>query len=64
MLAYPSQFKGFAKDNGIRVPRNPNSFNADKYPHFAVFLGLRQGQMTKTEYLNHNTKIISELTED
>lgn len=43
MIALPSMLVDPAKDAGIKVPKNLEDFDSDKYPHWHVFMAVQIG---------------------
>ncbi len=41
MLAFPSMLISAAKEAGMSVPDDPDSFTEEDYPHFHVFCGVQ-----------------------
>ena len=57
-------FVKIAKNNGIKVPENPNNFDKDQFPHFEVLLNFLLGKSVDIGQNDQIAKIIANLSED
>lgn len=63
----PSMFDRFLDGSGITVPKNhedPDAWNPDEYPHYAVFLNLHLGRAFPDAVLESNAKAIAKIPDD
>ena len=65
MLAFPEMIVPAAKKAGMKVPKDANDFDSNKYPHFCVFciVQLCRPMLRLDEHWN-NAKIIAAIPED
>lgn len=65
MLAFPGMLVPFAKSTGMKVPKNPDNFDANKYPHFYVYRAIQIGRpIVRNTSHAENARIIAEIPED
>jgi len=65
MLAFPSMLVPFAESVGMKVPKDPENFDANKYPHFYVYRALQIGRpIIRNVSHADNARIIAEIPED
>jgi hypothetical protein len=64
MLAFEALLVRPAKAAGMKVPADPEKFDEDAYPHFAVFLNVQLGApMPSPTAPEANARLIAELPE-
>jgi hypothetical protein len=44
MIAFASMLVPHAKSAGMKVPKDPENFDANRYPHFYVYLEIQIGR--------------------
>ncbi len=65
MLAFPGMLIGAAKDAGMKVPENCDSFAPSEYPHFYVFCEVQLGAaMPYAGCHFDNARVVAEFSED
>jgi hypothetical protein len=65
MLAFPGMLTEPAKRAGIKVPPNPEDYDKNKYPHFAVFCSMQLGRrMSSATSHWENAKVIASIPDD
>lgn len=65
MLAFPGMLVPHSESAGMKVPKDPENFNANDYPHFYVYLEWQIGRpiIRNTSHWD-NAKIIANIPED
>lgn len=65
MLAFPGMLVPHASSAGMKVPKDPENFDANEYPHFYVYREFQLGRsiLRGTSHWE-NAKIIAEIPED
>jgi hypothetical protein len=65
MIAFPGMLVSHADSAGMKVPEDPDNFDANKYPHFSVYLTWQIGRpiIRNTSHWD-NAKIIADIPED
>lgn len=65
MLAFPVMLVSAAKDANMSVPDNPDDFDREKFPHFAVFCNTQLGtRMSEPNIHFENAKVIAKIPDD
>lgn len=65
MMAFPSMLVSAAIAAKMPVPSNPDEFDHDKFPHFAVFCTLQLARPMKMDGEQfRNAKVITKIPED
>lgn len=64
MLAFPAMLVEAAKQAGMKVPKDPDKFDPEKFPHFQVFCGAQLGRPLAF-WGEHweNAKVVAEVPE-
>jgi hypothetical protein len=65
MLAFAGMLVPHAESAGMKVPKDPENFDAEKYPHFWIYREIQIGRpiVRNTSHWD-NAKIIAEIPED
>lgn len=65
MLAFPGMLVPFAESTGMKVPKDPENFDANKYPHFYVYRLIQIGRpIVRNTSHGENARIIAEIPEN
>ena len=65
MLVYPTMLVKSATDAGMKVPPDPDNFDANEFPHFEVFCQVQLNRpMNVLNEHWENAKIIAGISED
>lgn len=64
MMAFPSMLVDAAKKAKMSVPKDPDSFDANKYPHFHVFCQVQLCRPIKWGEHWENAEIIAKISND
>lgn len=65
MLAFAGMLVPFAESAGMKVPKDPENFDANQYPHFYVYRVLQIGRpIIRNVSHAENARIIAEIPED
>ena len=65
MLAFPEMLIAPAEKAGMAVPPDPENFDREEYPHFAVFCAVQLGASMPTPVAHwDNAKVIAAVPED
>lgn len=65
MFAFPGMLVSAAEKAGIAVPSDPNEFEAEDYPHFALFCIAQLGQSMPYPGVHFdNARVIAEVSFD
>jgi len=64
MIAFPGMLVSAAQEAGMAVPKNPDKFDKEQYPHFAVFCGVQLGR-AMSSWTEHweNAHVIAKVPE-
>lgn len=64
MLAFPGMLVEAAKQAGMKVPKDPDDFKPEKFPHFQVFCNVQLGR-AMTSWTEHwdNAKVVAKVPE-
>ena len=63
MMLFPSMLVPAAELAGIKVPENPDDFDKNQFPHFAVFCTLQLARPMQSGEHWENAEIIAKITE-
>lgn len=65
MFAFAGMLIPHAESAGMKVPKDPDNFDANKFPHFYVYREIQIGRpiVRNTSHWD-NAKIIAEIPED
>lgn len=66
MIAFPEMLVPLAQGVGMAVPDDVTSFDANKYPHFYVYMMIQIGSPINFRRSSHieNARIIAEIPEN
>lgn len=64
MMAFPSMLVSAAEKAGMKVPEDPDEFEREDYPHFAIFCALQLGRRIQMGEHWDNAKVIAAVPED
>jgi hypothetical protein len=64
MMAFPSMLVRAAEEARMKVPDDPNDFNAEEFPHFQCFCSLQLCRPITWGEHWENAKVIAGFTED
>ncbi len=65
MIAFPSMLASAAAEAGMKVPEDPDAFDPEEFPHFAVFCKAQLGApMPSPDSHWENAKVVAAIPAD
>lgn len=65
MIAFPKMLVSAAKAAKMKVPKDPDEFPKEKYPHFWIFCAIQLARPMRSPGEHwENAKIIAEISEE
>lgn len=64
MLAFPTMLVSAAEEAGIKVPPDPDDFDAKAFPHFAVFCNAQLGRPMSAGAHWGNAFVVAKIPDD
>lgn len=64
MIAFPGMLVTAAKNAGMKVPKDPDNFDASRYPHFSVFCAVQLCRRMRPGEHFENAEIIARIPND
>lgn len=65
MFAFPSLLVKAAEDAGMKVPKDPDNYNAATYPHFHVFCNAQIGKRMPYPGVHFdNARVVADIPDD
>lgn len=61
---YPEMFRSHINGSKLKQPKNYESFDQEKYPHFDVFIKSHLGNVFDTADLKNNANIIASIPDE
>lgn len=64
MLAFPGMLVSAATQAGMKVPANPDEFDANEFPHFYVFCEVQLGRRMHPGAHWTNAEVVAKIPDD